>query len=98
LEKGLSNDAGALGYSVSTDGKTSNASQLYILMVAHKELDGKNTAFGKIVGSDGLVLANQLTTDDSIVSIAIVDTTTTPTVTPNPTPEPTSTSTPTQAK
>jgi len=93
-EKGLSNDAGSLGYWISTGKTVSSASQLYILMVAHKELDGKNTAFGKIVGKDGLLLANQLTTDDQILSITIVDTTKTPTVTPTVAP----TDTPTTAK
>jgi len=94
LEKGLSNEAGSLGYWISTGNTVSSGSQLYILMVPHKELDGKNRAFGRIVGKDGLVLANQLTMDDRILSITIIDNPPTPTMAPTTTP----TLTPTQTK
>jgi cyclophilin family peptidyl-prolyl cis-trans isomerase len=90
-EKGLPNDAGALGYWVANGKTESSGSQLYILLVGHRELDGKNTAFGKLTGKDALLQANQLTSDDHIVSISILDVTGTPT----PTPTQTSTLTPT---
>ncbi len=84
-EKGLSNDAGSLGYWIPAGKTASSGSQLYILMVGHKELDGKNTVFGKLDSKDGLLLANKLTTDDRILSVTIVDTTATPTMTPTDT-------------
>jgi cyclophilin family peptidyl-prolyl cis-trans isomerase len=94
FEKGLSNDAGSLGYWPSTTKTGSSASQLFILLVGHKELDGKNTVFGKLIGKDNLLLANTLTMDDRILSITILDVAATPTPTPTPTP----TLTPTQAQ
>jgi cyclophilin family peptidyl-prolyl cis-trans isomerase len=85
-EKGLSNDAGSLGYWISTGKTASSGSQLYILLVGHKDLDGKNTAFGKLIGKESLALANKFTTDDRILTITILETTTTPTLTPTLTP------------
>jgi cyclophilin family peptidyl-prolyl cis-trans isomerase len=81
-ETGHSNDPGSLGYWIPTGQTASSGSQLYILLVGHKELDGKNTAFGKIIGKDGLLLANKLTSDDRILSITILDMSLTPTMTP----------------
>jgi cyclophilin family peptidyl-prolyl cis-trans isomerase len=85
-EAGRSNEPGSLGYWIPTGQTASSGSQLYILLVGHKDLDGKNTAFGKIVGTDGLTLANQLTTDDRILSITIVDLTLKPTTAATTTP------------
>ena len=85
-EKGHSNDAGSLGYWISTGATGSSGSQLYILLVGHKELDGKNTAFGQLVNKDDLLLANQITTDDRILSITILDMNQTATMTPTLTP------------
>jgi cyclophilin family peptidyl-prolyl cis-trans isomerase len=98
-EKGYSNAAGSLGYWISTGGTASSGSQLYILLVNHTELDGKNTAFGRLIGKDSLVLANQFTTDDRILTVTILDTipTPTPTLTPTPTTQ-TQTQTQTQTK
>jgi cyclophilin family peptidyl-prolyl cis-trans isomerase len=95
-ETGCSNDAGALGYWTPEGATESSAGQLYILMVTNKALDGKNTAFGRLVGDGALLLANELTTADKILSISIVDIGTAPTVTQTPTPGPTRTATPTR--
>jgi cyclophilin family peptidyl-prolyl cis-trans isomerase len=107
-ETGCSNEAGALGY-WTAEGKTatdaaektevkteSSASQLYILLVTNKALDGKITAFGKLVGDDSLILANSLSTADKILSISIEDKGTAPTATQTGTPAPTRTETPTR--
>lgn len=85
-EKGYTNAAGSLGYWISTGATGSSGSQLYILLVGHKELDGKNTAFGRLVNKDDLLLANQITTDDRILSITILDMNQTATMTPTLTP------------
>jgi cyclophilin family peptidyl-prolyl cis-trans isomerase len=95
-ETGCSNDAGALGYWTPEGATDSSAGQLYILMVTNKALDGKTTAFGRLVGDGALLLANELTTADKILSISIVDVGTAPTVTQTPTPGPTRTATPTR--
>jgi cyclophilin family peptidyl-prolyl cis-trans isomerase len=97
-ETGCSNDAGALGYWTPEGATESSAGQLYILMVTNKALDGKNTAFGRIVGDDALALLNTLTTADKILSISIVDTGMAPTVTQTPTSGPTRTATPTRTE
>jgi cyclophilin family peptidyl-prolyl cis-trans isomerase len=94
FEKGLSNDPGALGYWPSATGTGSSASQLFLQLVGHKELDGKNTVFGKLIGKDSLLLANTLTMDDRILSITILDVAATPTQAPTVTLTPTPTPTP----
>ncbi len=97
-ETGCSNEAGALGYWTPEGATDSSAGQLYILMVTNKALDGKTTAFGRLIGEGALQLANELTTEDKILSISIVDTGTAPTVTQTPTPGPTRTATPTRTE
>ncbi len=97
-ETGCSNEAGALGYWTPEGATESSAGQLYVLMVTNKSLDGKNTAFGRLIGDGALLLANSLTTADKILSISIVDIGTAPTVTQTPTPGPTRTATPTRTE
>jgi cyclophilin family peptidyl-prolyl cis-trans isomerase len=97
-ETGCSNDAGALGYWTPEGATESSAGQLYILMVTNKALDGKTTAFGRLIGNNALALLNTLTTADKILSITIVDTGMAPTVTQTPTPGPTRTATPTRTE
>jgi cyclophilin family peptidyl-prolyl cis-trans isomerase len=94
-ESGVSNDAGALGYWTPDGAEESSASQLYLLLVTDRSLDGKYTAFGRLAGKDALVLANTLTMADRIQSIQIVDLGAAPTATGTPTPGPTATETPT---
>jgi cyclophilin family peptidyl-prolyl cis-trans isomerase len=98
-EDGISNEAGALGYWTASGTTDSSASQIYVLLVTNKSLDGKNTAFGHLTGKDGLVLANTLTATDRIQSIQILDKGVAPTATLSPTRTPTSapTETPTTA-
>ncbi|MBN2085079.1 MAG: peptidylprolyl isomerase [Anaerolineales bacterium] len=106
-EDGCSNNVGVLGYwtaprgAETDDGEEeirSSAGQLYILLVTDKSLDGKLTAFGRLIGDDALLLANELTTADKIISITVVDTGTAPTVTQTRTPGPTRTATPTRTE
>ncbi len=92
-ETGCPNEAGALGYWLAEDGKDSSASQLYILLVTDTSLDGKHTAFGRLVGKDALNLANTITTHDKIQSITITDLGVAPSVTQTRTPGPTKTET-----
>ena len=96
-EAGLSNEAGALGYWTADGTTESSASQIYVLLVTDKSLDGKMTAFGKLTGKDALLLANTLTTTDRIQSIQIEDLGVAPTATPVPTQAPTPTPTDTPA-
>jgi cyclophilin family peptidyl-prolyl cis-trans isomerase len=94
-ETGGSNEAGSLGYWTPAGGTESSAGQLYILLVTNRGLNGKLTAFGRLIGTDLLVLANKLTTADRIQSITIVDLGIAPTATMTSPPRPTSTTTPT---
>jgi cyclophilin family peptidyl-prolyl cis-trans isomerase len=95
-EDGCSNEAGALGYWTAEGATESSASQIYILLVTNKALDGKYTAFGRLDDTDSLQLANTLTTDDEILSITIIDMGAAPAATQTPTPGPTRTETPTR--
>jgi cyclophilin family peptidyl-prolyl cis-trans isomerase len=97
-ETGCSNEAGALGYWTPEGATESSAGQLYILMVTNRALDGKTTAFGRLIGNNALALLNTLTTEDKILSITVVDTGMAPTVTQTPTPGPTRTATPTRTE
>ncbi|OGO10496.1 MAG: hypothetical protein A3K46_08220 [Chloroflexi bacterium RBG_13_60_9] len=97
-ETGCSNVAGALGYWTPEGATESSAGQIYILMVTNKALDGKNTAFGRLIGDNALSLVNELTTADKILSITIVDTGTAATVTQTRTPGPTRTATATRTE
>jgi cyclophilin family peptidyl-prolyl cis-trans isomerase len=92
-ETGCSNEAGALGYWTPDGATESSASQLYILMVTNKALDGKSTAFGRLTGADALLLVNTLTTADKIESITITDLGVAPTATATGSPYPTATQT-----
>jgi len=67
-------------------------------MVTNKALDGKNTAFGRLIGDKALSLLNELTTADKILSITIVDTGTAATATQTRTPGPTRTATATRTE
>jgi cyclophilin family peptidyl-prolyl cis-trans isomerase len=95
-ETGCPNQAGALGYWLAEDGTDSSASQLYILLVTDTSLDGKQTAFGRLMGKDALAMANTITTDDKILWITIMDMGVAPTATQTRTPGPTRTETPTR--
>jgi len=92
-ETGISNKAGSLGYWMPEGATESSPNQLYLLLVTNTALDGKNTAFGRLVGKDALLLANTLTMEDRIQSITVTDMGVAPAATETSTPRPTSTPT-----